>query len=89
MEAVIDRVPELGIELFAEASLKDPFDDYRHLRDAGPLVRLARPAVYAIVRFANVQAALRAPDHFLKSGGGVGFSDAFNSPRGMNVLQSA
>jgi cytochrome P450 len=86
MEAVTNRVPELEIELFAEASLKDPYDDYRRLRDAGPLVRLARPAVYAMGRFADVQAALRAPA--LKSGEGVGFSDAFNAPRGMNVLQS-
>jgi cytochrome P450 len=87
MEAVVNQVPELDVELQADASLKDPFDGYRRLRDAGPLVRLARPAVYAMGRFADVQAALRAPD-LLKSGEGVGFSDAFNAPRGMNVLQS-
>lgn len=87
MEAVVDRAPKLDIELFADASLKAPFDDYRRLREAGPLVRLVRPAVYAIGRFHDVQAALRAPD-ILKSGEGVGFSEAFNAPRGMNVLQS-
>ena len=87
MVAVIDRTPELKIDLFAEESLKDPVADYRRLREAGPLVRLAKPAVYAMGRFADVQAALRAPD-LLKSGDGVGFSDAFNAPRGMNVLQS-
>ena len=84
---MLNRVPELNIDLFADASLKDPFDDYRRLRDAGSLVRLHHPEVYAIGRFAHVQAALRAPD-LLKSGEGVGFSEAFNAPRGMNVIQS-
>jgi cytochrome P450 len=80
-------VPTLELDLFADASLRDPFADYRLLRDAGPLVRLARPDVHAIGRFADVQAALRAAD-VLVSGEGVGFSDAFNAPKGMNVLQS-
>jgi cytochrome P450 len=87
MASVLNRVPELDVDLFYDASLKDPFGDYRRLRDAGPLVRLHHPEVYAIGRFADVQAALRASD-LLKSGEGVGFSAAFNAPRGMNVLQS-
>jgi hypothetical protein len=48
MEAVNGRVPELDINLFAETGLKDPFDNYSRFRDAGSLVRLVRPAVYAI-----------------------------------------
>ena len=79
--------PELDVDLFGEASLRDPFDDYRRLRDIGPVVRLSRPDVYALGRFSDVQAALRAPDA-LVSGEGVGFSDAFNAPKGMNVIQS-
>src|ERR1700733_8460236 len=87
MASVLNRVPELDLDLFSDASLENPFGDYRRLRDAGPLVRLHHPEVYAIGRFADVQAALRASD-LLKSGEGVGFSAAFNAPRGMNVLQS-
>jgi len=87
VRAVPNRVPELDIDLFADTSLKYPFDDYRRLRDAGPLVKLRRPDVYAVGRFTDVQTALRAPD-LLKSGEGVGFSEAFNATRGMNVLQS-
>lgn len=80
-------VTELDLDLFDPASLRDPFDDYRCLRDAGPVVRLRRPDVYAIGRFADVQAALRDADRLI-SGEGVGFSDLFNAPKGLNVIQS-
>ncbi|HEX8902916.1 cytochrome P450 [Vitreimonas sp.] len=79
--------PYVDLDLFDEASLKNPFADYRRLRDAGALVRLARPDVYAVGRFADVQAALRSPNKLI-SGEGVGFSDVFNAPKGMNVIQS-
>ncbi|QKR99785.1 cytochrome P450 [Sphingomonas sp. CL5.1] len=85
--AVRAAIPVLDLDLFCDASLRDPFADYRVLRDAGPLVRLTRPDVYAIGRFADVQAALRASDALI-NGEGVGFSDAFNAPKGMNVIQS-
>ena len=79
--------PTLDMDLFAEASLVDPFDDYRRLRDAGALVRLNRPDVFAIGRFEDVQAALRAST-ILVSGEGVGFGAAFNAPKGLNVIQT-
>lgn len=80
-------VARLDVDLFAEASLVAPFDDYRRLRDAGPVVRLDRPDVYAIGRFDDVQAALRSADT-LVSGEGVGFGDAFNASKGRNVIQT-
>lgn len=70
MTATLQRIPELDLDLFAEASLRDPSEDYRALRDAGRLVRLNRPEVYAIGRFDDVQAALR-DDKRLISGEGV------------------
>ena len=50
------------VDLFDDASLVDPFDDYRRLRDLGPVVKLARPDVYALARFDDVRDALRASD---------------------------
>jgi cytochrome P450 len=72
---VLNRVPELDVDLFAEASLRDPVDDYRRLREPGRLIRLRRPDVYAMGRFDDVQAALRASEQLI-SGEGVGFSAA-------------
>ena len=80
-------IPDLDLDLFTQASLCDPFADYDVLRNAGPVVKLRRPDVYAMGRFEDVQAALRAPD-ILLSGEGVGFSDAFNASKGHNVLQT-
>ncbi|WCM25014.1 cytochrome P450 [Sphingomonas sp. QA11] len=87
MSAIAAETPALDIDLFSDASLQDPFEDYRTLRDAGPVSRLVRPDVYAIGRFADVQAALRDSDRLI-NGEGVGFSEAFNAPKGMNVIQS-
>ena len=67
--------PLLAVALFSDDSLKNPYPDYKRLRDLAPIVRLPRPEVYAIGRFADVQAALRAPDQLI-NGEGIGFSAA-------------
>jgi cytochrome P450 len=87
MDRVATQAPVLDLDLFSETSLVAPYDDYRKVRETGPVVRLLRPEVHAIGRFKDVQAALRAAD-ILISGEGVGFSDAFNAPKGISVLQS-
>jgi cytochrome P450 len=85
MDKVATRAPRLELDLFSEVSLVDPYADYRTVRETAPVVHLSRPDVYAIGRFKDVQAALRAAD-ILISGEGVGFSKAFNVTGG--VLQS-
>lgn len=87
MQAAAPVLPRSTIDLFADASLRDPFADYRRLRDLGPVVKLDVPDVYAVSRFADVREALRASD-VLISGEGVGFSEAFNAPKGNNVIQT-
>ena len=88
MATLASGPPTLDLDLFSNASLRDPFDDYKAIRDAGPVVRLRRPDVYAIGRFADVQAALRASEQLI-SGEGIGFNDLWNSVgRGTNVIQT-
>lgn len=80
-------IPASDIDLFAPASLAHPFADYALIRDTAPVVFLPRLNVYALGRFADVQAALRAPD-LLASGQGVGFNAVFNAAAGKNVIHS-
>jgi cytochrome P450 len=72
-------IPRYDADLFADAALRSPFPHYRAIRDLGPVVRLGVPDVYAIGRYGDVKAALRAPD-ILINGKGVGFNDVVNAP---------
>lgn len=81
------EIAAADVDLFCDESLRDPFPDYRKLRDAGPVVHLADLNLYAVARFADVRQALRDSDA-LRSGEGVGFNDVFNAPKGNNVIQS-
>lgn len=72
-------LPTYDADLFAPDALRDPFPHYQAIRDLGPVVRLARPDVYAIGRFDDVQRALRSPEALI-SGEGVGFNDVINAP---------
>lgn len=87
MATLLSAPPLLDIDLFSETSLRDPFGDYKIIRDAGPVVRLSCPEVFAIGRFADVQKALRSSDQLI-NGEGIGFNDIWNmGGRGANVLQ--
>ena len=52
-------VPASDVDLFSDEMLLDPFEQYRTLRDAGPVVYLGRLGMWAIPRYENVRAALR------------------------------
>ena len=71
--------PGYAEDLFAPQALRDPFDHYRAIRHLGPVVWLDLAGVFAIARFEDVRAALRAPES-LVSGEGVGFNARFNAP---------
>ena len=58
--------------------LRDPYLDYRQVRDLGPAVWLPHRKLWAIGRFEDVRAALRT-DNILISGKGVAANSFVNS----------
>jgi cytochrome P450 len=71
--------PELAVDLYTDAAIADPYPLYRTIRDLGPAVWLSAHDAWAIGRFDDVRAALRA-DGVLLSGHGVGLNDVVNVP---------
>jgi cytochrome P450 len=69
--------PELDVDLFDDGAIENPYPLYRAIRDCGPAVRLPAHDVWAIGRFADVRAALKADDA-LVSGHGVGLNNLVN-----------
>jgi 4-methoxybenzoate monooxygenase (O-demethylating) len=68
------QAPSLDFDPFEAAALADPYAYHAALRDTGPVVWLASHGVYAMARYAEVQAALKDHSTFI-SGRGVGLSD--------------
>jgi cytochrome P450 len=66
----VTKAPELSLDLYADAALRDSRDVFAQIRDAGPVVWLPRHKLFAIGRFENVRAALRN-DAVFRSGSGV------------------
>lgn len=66
--------PMLDIDIFAQEHLEDPFPLYHMLRDAGPIVWLKQHNVWAVSRFADVQAILSDWRRF-GNAGGAGFTN--------------
>src|SRR5512132_470774 len=71
------RLPELDADLYTDAAIADPYPLYRAIRDLGPAVWLPAHGVWAIGRFHDVRAALRA-DRVLVSGRGIAMKDLVN-----------
>lgn len=66
--------PELDIDPFSRAFLRDPYPFHEQLREAGPVVRLAPYGIWASARYDEVQAALQDWRTF-SSAAGVGLAD--------------
>ena len=79
--------PSLPLDLFSEAAIRDPQPRYRAIRDCAPAVWLSEHAVWALGRYDDVRAALRAGD-VLISGRGVALSDFVNDQPGRTTLMS-
>ena len=79
--------PELAADLYTDAAILDPYPLYREIRDRAPAVWLSAHGVWAIGRFADVRAALRADDE-LVSGRGVSLNDMLNAQPARTTLTS-
>lgn len=70
--------PAFDVDLYTDAAILDPYPLYRALRDRGPAVWLSAHDAWAIGRFDDVRAALRADD-VLVSSHGVAMNDMLNA----------
>ncbi len=78
---------ELDLDLYADAAILDPYPLYRRIRNAAPAVYLPAHDCWAIGRYADVRAALRA-DEVLVSGSGIALNDIVNGQPAITTLTS-
>jgi cytochrome P450 len=79
--------PELTVDLYTDAAIVEPHALYRAIRDLAPAVWLPVHGVWALGRFSDVRAALRA-DEVLVSGRGVALNELVNGQPGRTTLAS-
>ena len=70
--------PSSDIDLFTDASLLAPYENYRKLRDLGPVVWLERHEMFVMARYDDVRAALSLPEVF-SSAHGVMMNERMNT----------
>ena len=78
---------EFAADLYTDAAILDPYPLYRQIRDLAPAVWLSAHGVWAIGRFHDARAALRA-DAVLVSGRGVSLNDMLNAQPARTTLTS-
>jgi len=79
--------PALDADLYTDVAILDPFPLYRAVRDRAPAVWLAAHEAWALGRFDDVRAALRA-DEVLISGRGVALNPFVNEQSAGTTLGS-
>ncbi|MFI6490862.1 cytochrome P450 [Streptomyces sp. NPDC050564] len=70
-------IPSTDIDPYSDASILSPYEDYRRLRDLGPVVWLEAHQVFAVGRYREVYDALHDHTTF-SSGSGVGLTETLN-----------
>ena len=73
----VAAVPVFRRDLYGRGNLQNPYPAYRQIRDLGPAVWLPGRKMWAIGRYDDVRAALRA-DSALISGQGIAANDLVN-----------
>lgn len=79
--------PRYDGDLYADDAIADPYPHYRAIRDRGAAVWLEAHGTWALGRFDDVRAALRADD-VLVSGHGVAMNDLVNGNAARVTLTS-
>jgi cytochrome P450 len=84
-DATSVSAPSTDIDIYSEEHLLNPFDNYRRLRDLGPLVWFPQYELYGVYRYADVKPYLRDHETFI-SGAGIGVNDMVNGIMGGQVV---
>jgi len=67
--SVPEDCPSLDVDPYAPDVLRDPYPLHERLREAGPVVHLARYGVWAVARYEQVRATLNRWEEFCSSAG--------------------
>ncbi|UNZ20473.1 cytochrome P450 [Streptomyces sp. 891-h] len=70
-------IPSTDIDPYTDDSILSPYEDYRRLRDLGPVVWLEAHQVFAVARYREVYDALHDHTTF-SSASGVGLTETLN-----------
>ncbi len=76
-----DTTPEFRRNLYRRAAILNSFPDYKELRDLGPVVWLSKHNAYAVGRYEEVKAVLKADSDFISSRG-IAMNNFLNSKSG-------
>lgn len=80
-------LPTFDLDPFAEEFILEPYEHYRAMRDAGPVVRLEKYDVLAVARFDGVRTTMK--DHTVfRSSYGPGLNDPYNEKMQGTVVAS-
>lgn len=71
------RTPSIDIDIYSDELIRNPYDAYRRIRDAGPAVHLAPHDTWVVGRYENVREVLKDTDTF-SSAAGVALTPAIN-----------
>jgi cytochrome P450 len=71
------QLPRFEQDLFSDEGILHPYDQYRQIRDLGPVVEYPQYDCYAVGRYDDVRRVLRDDKAFI-SGEGIALSDAMN-----------
>ncbi len=80
-------IPTSDLDLYSDDVLADPYEHYRRLRDAGPVVWLERHNAWVVARYDAVRTVLRNWATF-SSASGVALNDTLNTAMSGNTLGS-